>query len=198
MWTFILAVLAFVVGLFLCKVVYVFATASALPKTRGALFTSTSSVRIKTFLDAVPMKDGDLLMDIGCGDGRVLRAARKRYGVEALGFEVNLLAYCVARILSLGRKGIEIRWRDFWHENLRDADVVFCYLFPDVMTRLAAKLEAELRPGSRVVSCNFSVPRWNALGVLRPESPCHNDPIYVYRLPDSCSAAKSKSSLPSL
>ncbi len=187
MSTFIVAVLAFVVGLFICKVFYVFTTAWALPKTQGALFTSTASVRISTFLDAVPMKEGELLVDLGCGDGRVLRASRKRYGVKALGFEVNLLAYGVARILSCGRKGVSIRKRNFWRENLQDADVIFCYLFPDVMARLAQKLEAELRPGARVVSCNFHVPGWNPMAILRPESHCHNDPIYVYRLPDSCS-----------
>jgi len=195
---FILTVLAFVAGLFLCKMVYVFARASALPMTQGTLFTSTASVRINTFLDAVPMNDAELLVDLGCGDGRVLRAARKRCDVETLGFEVNLLAYCLARILSFGVKGVDLRRRNFWAENLRDADVVFCYLFPDVMTRLAAKLEAELRPGSRVVSCNFPVPGWKSLRVLRPDAPRHNDPIYVYRLPDSCPPAKSRIALPSL
>ena len=198
MSTLILAILAFVVGLFLCKMVYVFATTSALPITQGALFTSTASVRINTFLDAVPMQKGELLVDLGCGDGRVLRAARERYSVEALGFEVNLLAYCIGRILTVGMNGVDIRRRDFWGQNLRDADVVFCYLFPDVMRRLAAKLEAELRPGSRVVSCNFVLPGWNPLGILRPDSVCHNDPIYVYRVPDSCSSAKSKDALSAL
>ena len=179
--------LIFVGGLFVCKLLYVFAAASALPMTKGALYTSTASVRIETFLDAVPMNDGELLVDLGCGDGRVLRAAQRRYGVRALGFEVNALAYCAARILSFGVQGIEIRCKNFWSQDFREADVVFCYLFPDVMKRLAAKLEAELRPGARVVSCNFCVPGWNPLEVLRPNSACHGDPIYVYRLPESCS-----------
>ena len=182
----ILTFLIFAGGLFVCKLLYVFATAGALPITQGAVFTSTASVRIKSFLDAVPMNDAELLVDLGCGDGRVLRAAQRRYGVKALGFEVNALAYCVARILSLPMKGVQIRCKNFWSEDLREADVVFCYLFPDVMKRLAVKLEKELRPGARVVSCNFSVPGWNPLVVVRPESVCHNDPIYVYRLPDSC------------
>jgi len=186
----ILTFLIFAAGLFVCKVLYVCATAGALPMTQGAVFTSTAGVRIKSFLDAVPMNGTELLVDLGCGDGRVLRAAQRRYGVRALGFEVNALAYCVARILSFPMKGVQIRCKNFWSENLRDADVVFCYLFPDVMRRLATKLEKELRPGARVVSCNFPVPGWSPFRVVRPESACHSDPIYVYRLPDSCPSSE--------
>ena len=188
-WVFLI----FVGGLFVGKLLYVFATASALRLTQGALFTSTASIRINSFLDAVPMNDKELLVDLGCGDGRVLRAAQRRYGVTALGFEVNALAYCLGRILSFGIKGLQIRCSNFWSEDFREADVVFCYLFPDVMKRLATKLEAELRPGTRVVSCNFCVPGWNPLEVLRPNSACHGDPIYVYLMPDSCSSTDQSS-----
>lgn len=67
--------------------------------------------------------------------------------------------------------------------NLGKADVVFCYLFPDVMTNLAEKLAAELRPGTRVISCNFPFPGWNHTAVVRPDSFLHGDPIYLYRFP---------------
>ncbi len=67
-----------------------------LPFTRGAMFHPSARIRVKTFLDNVPMKKGDLLIDIGCGDGRVLREANRRYGVRAVGFEINPLAYCLA------------------------------------------------------------------------------------------------------
>jgi hypothetical protein len=74
-----------------------------------------------------------------------------------------------------------------------DADVVFCYLFPDVMGRLAQKLLRELRPGTRVISCNFPLPGWRHRELLYPESSIHADPIYLYQIPavilrpsDSC------------
>lgn len=186
MTEWILAILILMCGLFAIKLLYVLATVSAHPITQGAMFVPTANIRISTFLDAVPMSVNDLLVDIGCGDGRVLRAARKRYGIKALGFEVNFLAYLIARIHCLGIKGIRVRWGNFWKVDLGDANVVFCYLFPDVMERLARKLEKELRPGTRVVSCNFPIPGWKPLKVLTPNSPLYNDPIYVYCFPDSC------------
>jgi SAM-dependent methyltransferase len=173
-------------GLFLFKFLYLIAAGWALPVTRGALFIPTSSTRIKTFLDALPMNSEELFLDLGCGDGRILREARRRYGVKGLGFEVNLLAYLVAKVCNFGFKGVQIRWRNFWEVNLSKADVVFCYLFPDVMERLARKLEAELRPGSKVVSSNFPLPGWRPFHVLHPHSGRHRDPIYIYRFPNAC------------
>jgi trans-aconitate methyltransferase len=169
-------------ALFGLKMAYVFCTALALPFTRGALYVSTSRVRISAFVEAVPMRPGQLLVDIGCGDGRVLRKARKRYGVSGIGYELNLLAYLKAKLLCLGLQDIKVKWSDFWTVDLSDADIVFCYLFPDVMKDLAAKLKSDLKPGAVVVSCNFDLPGFSPEKVLRPGNSLHNDPIYVYRL----------------
>jgi SAM-dependent methyltransferase len=180
--TIILAVIGVLVAL---KLVFVLSLLVVFPVTRGAMFHPSAAVRVRTFVKSVPMRPGDLLVDIGCGDGRVLRAASSRYGVRALGFEINPLAYMLARLKSLADRKVEIRCGDFWKTDLSRADVVFCYLFPDVMERLAGKLEAELRPGARVVSCNFPLPGWTPCEVLHPASSLHGDPIYVYGFPVS-------------
>jgi len=176
----------FLAVLFAVKLLYLLTTGWALRVTRGALFIPTPYMRIKTFLDAIPMSSQNLIVDLGCGDGRVLKAARKRYGVKTLGFEINPFAYITAKLRNLGDKGIKIKWRDFWKEDISDATVVFCYLFPDVMKRIAQKLEAELNPGTWVVSCNFPIPGWHAKKVLHPDSHIHGDPIFIYQLPNSC------------
>ncbi len=190
MQTWVWICLSLLGALFLIKLLYLIATGWVLPVTKGALFIPTPSIRIKTFLDALPMSSVELFLDLGCGDGRVLREASRRYGVRAIGFEVNLLAYLAAKLRSFGCKSVHVRWSDFWKEDLRHADVIFCYLFPDVMERLAKKLEAELHPGSKVVSCNFPLPGWYPFQVLHPDSERHQDPIYIYRFPRSCRHAK--------
>lgn len=182
----VLAVLIAIGGLVAVKLVFTASIVSVFPVTRGAMFHPSAAVRVKTFLDHVPMAAGVLLVDIGCGDGRVLKAAAKRYDVRAVGFEVNPLAYLLALIRTLGMKSVEVKYGDFWKADLREADVVFCYLFPDVMRRLVVKLEAELKPGARVCSCNFPIPGWRPIETLFPESSLHGDPIYLYRFPGSC------------
>jgi len=175
--------LGLIAVLFGLKVVYLVSTALSLPATKGAMFVTTSRTRVRAFLEAVPLGPGQLLIDLGCGDGRVLRAARRRYGVRAIGVEINPLPYLLARVLAWGRPGIEVRRGSFWTEDLGPADVVTCYLFPDVMARLADKLAAELRPGARVVSFNFPLPGWRPERVLTPGPSRHGDPIYIYHWP---------------
>jgi SAM-dependent methyltransferase len=186
MSAWVLVILVFVGLLSAVKLCYVFATGWHIRVTEGALFVPTAPVRISSSLDAVPMGPRELFVDLGCGDGRVLKAARKRFGVRALGFEVNPLIYLLAKARTLWDGGIRIRRRNFWRGNLAEADVVFCYLFPDLMERLGRKLEGELKRGARVISCNFPIPGWNPSNVLRPASDRHGDPIYIYLYPDAC------------
>ena len=168
--------------LFIIKALYGISIAVVLPITRGALYVSTARVRIAASLEAIDLKPEQLLVDLGCGDGRVLRSARRRWPIRAEGYELNPLAFCKARLLSWCYAGITIHLQNFWGADLSRADVVFCYLFPDVMSRLARKLSEELKPGATVVSCNFPLPGFTPQRVLRPGSQLTNDPIYIYRI----------------
>ena len=179
-WIWIFIVLAG--SLFALKIIYSLSIALVLPVTQGALYVSTSRAKIAAFIDAVPMKADQMLIDLGCGDGRVLREAQKRYGVRAIGYEINPLAYLKARLFSFGPNKIKIRRRNFWQADLSEADVVFCYLYPDVMKRLAHKLAKGLKPGAVVVSSNFSLPGFVPSRVLKLERSLHNDPMYIYHL----------------
>ena len=183
--TWVVVIFTIIGGAAALKILHALAIVVVHPITQGAMYTSTGRVKIRKALDAVIMKPGELLVDIGCGDGRVLRAARKRYGVSCLGFEINPIAYSKARLLTMGRKGVKIRCRNFWKADLGKADIVSCYLFPDVMRRLGAKLAKELASGARVISFNFPIPGWKHEAVLRADSRLHNDPIYIYRIPES-------------
>ena len=167
--------------LFGLKILYIATTAAVLPMTQGALYVSTARVRIEAVLDAVHMSADQLLIDLGCGDGRVLRRACRRYGVRAIGYEINLLAYLKAIFLSLFHPKICLKLSDFWRADLSRADVIFCYLYPDVLKRLSAKLHKELKPGATVISGNFPLPGWTPIDVITCEQPLYNSPVYIYR-----------------
>ncbi len=179
-WIWIFIIMA--AGLFGLKTIYVLSIILVLPITQGALYVSTSRKKIAAFIDAVPMKTGQRLVDLGCGDGRVLREARKRYGVRTIGYEINPLAYLKARFFSFGYSNIKIKYQNFWEADLSGADVVFCYLYPDIMKRLAAKLKSGLKPGATVVSSNFPLPEFIPSKILRLQSSMHNDRMYVYQI----------------
>lgn len=171
-------------GLFAVKVIYGVCVAISLPKTQGALFVSTSRKRIAAALKAVQPPRDSLLVDLGCGDGRVLRHAFRRYGVTAVGYEVNPLAWLKAKLLCMLDRGIQVRFQDFRQADFSDAETVTCYLFPDVMKDIAAAFRAgKFKTGALLVSFNFSLPGVKPLQVLRPDGGLHSDPIYVYVAP---------------
>ena len=70
---------------------------------------------------------------------------------------------------------------NYWHADLSEADLVFCYLYPDVLKKLSRKLHEELQPGATVISFNFPIPGFTPRRILRPAGALHGDPIFVYR-----------------
>lgn len=105
---------------------------------------------------------GELWVDLGSGDGRILIAAA-RAGARAVGYEVNpfLVFYSRLAIRLQGMSGrADVRWTSYWPADLSEADVVSLYASVPLMPRLQDKLRAGLKPGARVVSLVFRFPDW--------------------------------------
>ncbi|MEK7136990.1 MAG: hypothetical protein AAB853_01780 [Patescibacteria group bacterium] len=110
----------------------------------------------------------ETIYDLGCGDGRILiEAKRKLPGIRAIGYELPIGIYLLGRLrvalAGFAKKSqpggrIELHMRDFFGADLRDADVLFLYLIPEVFARLEQKLQQELRPGTKIISHGFSFP----------------------------------------
>lgn len=86
----------------------------------------------------------DLLYDLGCGDGRMVVAATRRYGARVVGIEIDplRLLWCQLLISILGlRDRICIVYGDFYAQDLRDADVVTCYLLQSTNEKLEEKFK---------------------------------------------------------
>jgi len=101
----------------------------------------------------------DLVYDLGCGDGRMIITAARRYGSRAVGIELDPLRYlwCQMLITILGlRDRITIIYGDFFTQNLSEANVVTCYLLQSTNNKLERKLMQELQSGTRVVSNYFT------------------------------------------
>ena len=113
-------------------------------------------------IELAKIKKGEKVYDLGSGDGRLVIMAAKK-GARAIGFEINpfLVLISWVRILLAGvRKNAKIKWRNFWGQDISDADVVLLYLITQYMERMEKKLKAELKPGARVVSYTFKFPTW--------------------------------------
>jgi SAM-dependent methyltransferase len=128
---------------------------------RGAQWAPTTMSTVNSMLTVAEVGPDDLVYDLGCGDGRIIVAAARRYGARAVGIEIDPLRYlwCQTAITVLGLRGrIKVVFGDFFSKDLSEADVVTCYLLQVTNEKLEAKLKEELRPGTRVVSNYFTFP----------------------------------------
>ena len=128
-------------------------------KERGAPWAPTPMRMVHKMLTMAKVGPSDVVYDLGCGDGRMIVAAARRYGARAVGIELDPLRYawCQILITFLGlRDRVRIIYGDFYKQNLRDADVVTCYLLQSTNNRLQAKFKKELRPNTRVVTNYFT------------------------------------------
>ncbi len=118
---------------------------------------------IAAMLDLADVRSGDIVYDLGCGEGEIVIAAARRYGVRAVGVELDHErvenAEKNAASAGVGDRVTFIE-RDLFEVDIRDATVVTLYLLPELMRRLKPKLLRELRPGTRIVAHDFPLPDW--------------------------------------
>ena len=125
----------------------------------GAPWVPTSMKMVHKMLKMAEVGPDDLVYDLGCGDGRTIVTAARKYGARAVGIEIDPLRYiwCQVLITVLGlRNRVQIIFGDFFKQDLTRADVVTCYLLQSTNNKLEEKLKNELRPGARVVSNTFT------------------------------------------
>jgi len=121
----------------------------------------------RKMLELAKAGPGDILYDLGSGDGRIVVMAVKEFGVtKAYGVELrhDLVEEARRKIHGEGVEGrAEIIEADMFNTSIRDATIVTLFLLTSVNRRLKPKLEAELRSGARVVSHEFQIPGWKPL-----------------------------------
>ena len=145
-----------------------------------------TSPRVRArLLDAVPADLNGTIFELGSGWGTLaLPLARRFPGCAVVAYEISPLPWLVSRLRhALARlPNLTIRRADFQGAALGESALIVCYLGPEAMTKLKAKLESELRPGALVVSNFFAVPGWRAETVLTA-SDLYRSQVYVYRVP---------------
>jgi predicted RNA methylase len=116
---------------------------------------------VSKMLTMANVKPGELVYDLGCGDGRILIVAVRQFGARAVGIEVDPLRYLWSqiRIRLLGlRNKVRIEYGNFFAHDLSKADVVTCYLLQGTNNRLEEKINRELRPDARIISSVYTLP----------------------------------------
>jgi cyclopropane fatty-acyl-phospholipid synthase-like methyltransferase len=143
----------------------VIATGCSLPVwTEGEVpFVPTPLEVVDRMLELAQVKTGDVIYDLGSGDGRIVIQAAKRYGVHGVGIEINPDLVSKAKDNAFKEKVdglVEFHAQDALTVDVSPATVVTLYMLPEFNVKLRAIFDRQLKPGARVVSHDFEIRGW--------------------------------------
>jgi len=151
------------------------------------IFVPTPQDIVEKMLEVAEVKKGDVVYDLGCGDGRIVVTAAKKYGCKAVGFDVD--PQRIKESLENVEKNkvgdlVKIVQDDIFTQDLSKANVVTLFLLPSLNVRLIPQLE-KLRPGSRIVSYRFDMDGIKPEKVIQARSDHDEDTqtIYLWTVP---------------
>jgi SAM-dependent methyltransferase len=152
-----------------CCALILMIAAAAFPQTAqpkkplDVPYVPTTPEAVDAMLKLAEVKKGDVVYDLGCGDGRIVITAAKNYGARGVGIDIDPQRISEANA-NAKREGVEklVRFEenDLFQANFKDATVVTLFLLSSVNQRLKPKLLAELKPGTRIVSNTFDMGDW--------------------------------------
>ena len=124
----------------------------------GAPYLPTLAPQVQAALELADLRAGDTLLELGCGDGRVLLAAA-RQGINVVGYELNPLLALVAWLRSRRyRRQVRVVWGNFWHQPWPPAQAIFVFLLPKYMSKLDTKIVQYSHKPVKLVSFAFNLP----------------------------------------
>lgn len=141
---------------------------------------------VDRMLEVADPKPGEVVYDLGSGDGRILITAVQHYHVKAVGIEISeaLVKSATERIQRLNlQNDARVLNGDFLQVDLSPADIVTMYLATDVNEMLRPHLEKQLKAGARVVSHEYPIPGWKPKLVDKDLSESRSHVIYLYEVP---------------
>jgi ribosomal protein L11 methylase PrmA len=143
---------------------------------------------VQKMLEAGKVQAGELVYDLGSGDGRVVIMAAQQFAARAVGFEIDPqhVKQSRAQIKKLGLGALaSIEEKNLLDADFSKPDLIFVYLLPDSNEKLRPLLEQHVRPGTRIVAHDFQFNEWQAEEVISVEhtndSYTRAHKLYVYR-----------------
>jgi cyclopropane fatty-acyl-phospholipid synthase-like methyltransferase len=130
------------------------------PDSPWAPWWRTSKKIARAQCKLAKIKKGDLIYDLGSGDGTALMIAAKEFGAKGVGLEIDLIRYCISKLLLKlygVSEEVKVKRKNFFEENLKNADVIFVYLVPKTLDRLIPKFKKELKKGTKILSYRYEI-----------------------------------------
>lgn len=128
-------------------------------------YVPTTDQAVVEMLKLAAVKKGDIVYDLGCGDGRIVIAAARDFGARGVGIDINPVRIKEAKENAAKAKVeslVRFEENDLFQADFHEATVVTLFLLPAINLKLRPRLLEQLRPGTRVVSNTFDMGDWKA------------------------------------
>lgn len=147
----------------------------------GSAYVPTRKKEIKKILKVANLKSGQIFYDLGCGDGRVVEEAVKTYKVKGWGIDINPVLIFWSNLKSRFKKinNLQYKAQNIFDVDLRNVDVIYLFLMPKLLVKLAPKLKKEARKNTLVISHAFKIDPFDSLLFKKLEGKPF--PTYFYR-----------------
>lgn len=160
----------------------IYAVSALYSSFMGSAYVPTRNKDIEGILKVARLRKGQVFMDLGSGDGRVVKMAVKKYGVHGIGIDINPTLIFLA---NLRNKFEKIKHLEFQRKNIKDADfkkadVIYIFLMPNFIAQLTPLLRKNMKKKVLIISHGFKIIGWEKYTVKTIQS--RPFPTYFYRL----------------
>ncbi len=148
----------------------------------GAPYVPTKNKLLKKIFAEADIKKGQIFMDLGCGDGRIVRFAVEHFHVHGIGVDINpgLIQWARIKTAIKHLKNCEFRVENILKTDVSKADVIYLFLLPKFLHKVIPHLEQHCKKGTVVISHGFELTDWKDKFVkMRKDKPFYT---YYYRI----------------
>lgn len=137
------------------------------PDAKGSLLDAPYIVTEHRFVDEMlkllELRSGDVLYDLGCGDGRIVIEGARRANIRGVGIDIDPRRIVESKANAATARvsdRVVFRKEDLFESDIREATAIAIFLFPEMNRKLIPKFFRDLKPGTRIVSHNFGIGEW--------------------------------------
>ena len=149
-------------------------------------YVPTPQSVVDKMLDLAKVQKNDVVYDLGCGDGRIVITAAKRYGVTGVGIDIDPERIQESK-QNAEREGVadqvQFFQKNLFDTDISDASVLMLYLLPQINLKLRPKIFRELKPGTRIASHAFTMGDWNPDQTVQVPGDGYDRTVFFWILP---------------
>lgn len=146
-------------------------------------YVPTQRKVIKKIIEIGNFQKNQKLYDLGCGDAGLLLEAEQKTGIQGVGYEIAPIPYLLAQLKKIFFKSnIQIHLKNFFKIPLANADIIYCYLTPEVTQKVAEKALKECKKGTKIICNTFQIKNLKPTKIFEKNLQQKLPSLYLYEI----------------